>query len=219
MHSSFERVNEQGQHAVLTGTHGFDVLPSEGGRWGPSALLLPGGDLAHGLGELTSEVLGLLGGTHWPSGSNGRAHLTVRALEPHTRVVAAERVDRYRGAAARTVDRVGTIELEFSGVALSPSTVLACATSPDFSGDEARTVLAEELGSDGWLEDAVFRTGRDPIWYCSLVHFAEPIAEPKALVQWAAEHRGAELGRHRFSSIAVCNWRYDGLGMQPVQLG
>ena len=219
MHASFERLDQQGHQAVLTGTHGREVVPRAGGRWGPSALLLPAGDLAHLLGELTSEVLGLLGGRHWPSGCDGRAHLTVRALEPHTSAVDAERVDRYRGAAARTVARVGTIELEFSGVALSPATVLACATSPDGSGDEARSVLAQELGSDGWLEDAVFRTGRDPIWYCSLVHFAEPIAEPEGLVQWVAARRGVDLGRHRFSSIAVCNWRYDGIGMRPVPLG
>lgn len=218
MHPSFERLHDQGQRAVLTGSHAIETVPQEGGRWGPSALLLPGGELRALLGELTTELLHVAGRTHWPSGRDGRAHLTVRALEPNTSAVAAERVERYRGAVARTIEQVGAIELEFAGVALSPTTVLACATSPDRSGDEARAVLARELGADGWLEEAVFRNGRDHIWYCSLIHFAQPISEPESLVRWVAAHQRVELGRHQFSSIALCNWSYDGDGMQPIPM-
>ena len=219
MHPGFERLNAAGEHAVRTGSHAVEVVPREGGRWGASAVLLPRGDLAHLLDELTSDSLQVVGGRHWPSGRDGRAHLTVRALEPRTATVDGERVGRYRRAIAKALARVPTIELEFVGVALSPATVLACATSPDGSGDAARAVLAEELGADGWLEDAVFSNGRDPIWYCSLIHFAAPIAEPEALVAWAAGLREAALGRHRFSTIAVCSWEYDGLAMRPTPLG
>jgi hypothetical protein len=61
----------------------------------------------------------------------------------------------------------------------------------------------------------VFANGRDPIWYCSLVHFVEPISAARELVEWVDAHGDVALGGQEFHSVALCTWRYDGRAMAP----
>jgi hypothetical protein len=210
-----DAVLAEGRTAVLSGTHGLERAPSETGRWGPSLVLLPHGTVAEGLAALTARVVEIIGDGHWTSGGLGRAHVTVRALEPHTDSVSSERVARYVSALQRTLDRVGPIGLSFTGIGCSTSGVMACATPHDSRADDLRRLLGEQLGTDGWLEDAVFANGRDPIWYCSLVHFAEPVSVPRDLVEWLDANRDLEVGSHRFDSVSLCMWTFDDQGMAP----
>ena len=81
---AFERIHAAGRRAVLDGTHATEVPPTRSGRWGPSVVLRPSGGLAQVMDALTGELVALAGTGHWRSGITGRAHLTVRSLEPFT---------------------------------------------------------------------------------------------------------------------------------------
>ncbi|HEX7165929.1 MAG TPA: hypothetical protein VF230_03005 [Acidimicrobiales bacterium] len=214
----FARVAGKGRAAVLTGSHRVEAPPAEGGRWGPSVVFLVGDAAADALDGVTRETLAACGqGTHWPSGSDGYAHVTVRALEPYPRaVVAAERVDRYAAALTRAMQNLGEVVLAFDGMVVSPAGVLATATSRDGVADELRSRLAAELGPDGWLENDHVR--RDPIWYCTLVHFAGPLADARRLVDWVDARRRLRVADATFGSASVCRWDFDGVAMAPTPL-
>lgn len=212
----FERMLAAGRSAVLSGGHETEGEPALSGRWGPSAALLPSGALAASLGRVTDEVVRILGPGHWPSGGPGRAHITVRALEPHTESVPQDRVARYLAAMTRAFQALGPVRLEFTGVGLSPGGVMACATSVDGAADQLRHRLETELGEDGWLERVAFERGRDPIWYSTLVHFTGPISNARTLVNWVDQRRDLPLGIETFDSMALCAWAFDGHAMAPV---
>ena len=110
---------------------------------------------------------------------------------------------------------VGPVGLRFTGVDLSPGGVIACAVSVDGAADRLRHRLDEELGDDGWLEHAVFEGGRDPIWYCTLVHFAGSISEPRDVVNWVDQRAATDLPADTFDSMALCTWSYVGGAMTP----
>lgn len=212
---ALERTLAAGRSAVLSGGHGTEGEPAVSGRWGPSAVLLPSGALATSLGEVTDEVVEILGDGHWPSGGPGRAHVTVRALEPYAESVPRDRVARYLSAMTRALQEVGPVRLEFTGVGLSPSGVMACAASVDGAADQLRDRLEVHLGDDGWLEQAAFERGRDPIWYFTLIHFAGPISDAGAIVSWVDQRSGLTLGVETFDSMALCSWSFDGCAMAP----
>ena len=193
----------------------LEGAPAETGRWGPSVVFLPNGPVAAALGRLTLEVVEILGEGHWPSGGLGRAHITVRALEPYIESIPQDRAARYVAAMTRALRDIGSARLEVVGVGLSPRGVMACAVSVDGAADRLRHRLNEELGDDGWLERTVFEHGRDPIWYCTLVHFAEPILDPGRLVTWVDQRISWGFGPAIFDSVALCTWFFDGEAMVP----
>jgi hypothetical protein len=213
--SAMESVLAAGRSAVLRGDHSIEGAPVETGRWGPSVVLLPSGALASALDSLTGELQEVLGEGHWPSGGRGRAHITVRALERYTPSVPPDRSARYLLAMARALQDVGPVTLGFDGVGLSPGSVVAWATTSDGRADRLRERLEEELGDDAWLERAAFENGRDPIWYCSLMHFARPITEPGELVRWIDHRSATALGAETFDTLSLCNWTFDGSAMVP----
>ncbi len=92
---------------------------------------------------------------------------------------------------------------------------MACPTSPDGTGDELRDRLGIELGADGWLEDAHFQDGRDPIWYSSILHFAGPLESPETVVDWVETRRDFPIGVETFTSLALCQFAFDGSAMCP----
>jgi hypothetical protein len=214
-----EQIAAAGRVAVLGGTHAVEEWPSRAGRWGPSLVLLPSGPLRARLDDLTAEAMAVLGGGHWPSGGEGRAHVTVRALEPHDiRPLPPDRVARYAAAAERALAAVGPVTLDVAGTVVTTGGVVATAVSPDRSADELRLRLGQELGPDGWLEDGVFPSGRDPFWYVTLVHFAGPVAEPHALLDWIESQRARSLGRATFDAVHLCAWHFDGTAVAPMLL-
>jgi hypothetical protein len=214
-----DEVAAAGRQAVLHGTHGVEGPPEETGRWGPSLILLPSGEVATRLDELTADVAAVLGDRHWPSGAAGRAHFTVRALEHHDpRPIPADRITRYTQAADRAVAAVGPVTLDVRGVVLTRGGVVATATSPDGSGGHLRRCLADELGRDGWLEDLAFPNGRDPFWYSTLLHFASTMDDADALVAWVDARRHLRIGTAVIDALTLCAWRFDGVAMKPLVL-
>lgn len=204
-----------GEQAVWDGTHAVEGDPGSTGRWGASVVLLPGGKLADRLDELAWAAGTAAGGGHWHSGGLGRAHVTVRALEPCAEVVDPDRLVRYRAALQRALHRVGSLAFEFSGLGTSVGGVMVSARPTGSGPDELRSRLGSELGADGWLENAHFGSGRDPIWYCSILHFASPVTDPERLLAWTRRNADAGLGTHAFDSVNVCTWAHDGRGMAP----
>lgn len=210
---TFDEVFAAGRASVRSGSHGVEGDPRVTGRWGPSVVLLPQGDVARRVSDLASAVADVLGGTHWLSGGVGRAHLTVRALEHYAESVDAERLARYRVAVHRALRSVGPLSFEFRGVGISGGSLMVCAFPVNSSADALRQRLAVELGRDGWLEDSVFENGRDPIWYCSILHYAEPLTNVENMIDWVDAHADVQIGVHTFESVEICGWAYDGAGM------
>ncbi len=211
----FEQLFTAGVASVRTGSHGIEDSPQATGRWGPSMVLIPAADLARRLDDLTTAAAEAAGETHWLSGRLGRAHITVRALEPYALSVPPERVSRYRSALRRALHEVGPLQFEFGGLGVSTGSVVIRAEPVEQGAQALRERLGTELGEDGWLEDHVYENGRDPIWYCSILHYASPIADPAKLLAWVDESAGTSLGVHTFESVEICLWAQDGNGMSP----
>lgn len=217
--ATFRRIVEAGVAAVRSGTHGTEGDPRRTGRWGPSLVLLPDTDLARGLADLTASVARILGGSHWLSGMEDRSHVTVRALEPYTDSVPPDRLSRYLAAAERTIEASGPLTLSFDGVGISPGSVMVRARPLTDAAEDLRAKLGTELGDDAWFEDAVFERGRDPVWYCSILHYAEPVTRVDDLLAWVESQHDVSLGSHTFDALHLCCWSHDGSGMVPRVAG
>jgi hypothetical protein len=171
------------------------------------------------LAALAADAAANAGAHHWRSGDLGRAHLTVRALEPYIAEIPEDRRERYLSAAQRAATGLGPVRFVLEGVTLSAGTVMARARPLDGRADDLRQRLDDELGDDGWLERHVFSSGRDPIWYCSVLHFAGPIADPRGLVDWAAAQSDVSVGVASFTALDLCTWVFDGTAMEPRVVG
>src|SRR4051794_15783330 len=81
-HATFDQLFAEGAEAVLSGAHGIEVTPPDGGRrWGVSVLLRPEAEAALALAALAGEAAAMAGDGHWLTGAAHSSHLTVRALE------------------------------------------------------------------------------------------------------------------------------------------
>ena len=178
--------------------------PAVSGRWGPSVVLLPAGDVASSLDDLTRSALAAAGPGHWATGSAGAAHATVRALQRWGGEVTPSQVVALERAAE------GTVTLALRGIKRTDTAVLLLAAPADDAADRLRARYAEELGADGWLEDEVLpppgRTG----WYLTLVHFDAPVSS--SLDDWVAAHAEVDLGAVTIDAVHACRWQFD-----PVQ--
>jgi hypothetical protein len=209
---TFRRIFAAGLASVRAGSHRIARDPRGSRRWGPSIVLLPGDDLASPLAGLTSTAAEMLGGSHWLSGAVGRSHLTVRALEYYVEWVDPDRLWRYRTACERALDGVGPLHFEVGGIGISSGSVMVRAQPTTSAAEELRSRLGTELGQDGWLEGAF---ERDPIWYCSILHFAEPVTNVDQLVAWVDAQHDVSLGVHTFDALHICCWKHDSHGMVP----
>lgn len=201
----FESIFAAGLAAVRSGSHGIESDPRTTGRWGPSIVLRPDGVIADRLSELTSTAGGILDGEHWRSGALGRAHLTVRTLAPYTESIEADRLERYQAALHSAVRKVGPLRFDFGGLGVSSGSLMVCANPQTSAPATLRALLGAELGPDG----------RDPIWYCSLLHFVSTLKNTDGFIDWVADHADKALGTYTFRVVDVCWWRYDGEGMAP----
>lgn len=209
---------DAGCEAVRAGRHGIEISPAEGGRWGPSVVFRPSGDLAQRLEQLTRAAAGVAGGDHWLSGLCGYAHITVRALEPFSAdAPPPDRLGRYVHALRRSTCGE-TARFAFEAPLISPSRLMIRCRPTTTSADGLRRRYGEELGRDGWLEDIVFPAGRDPIWYCSLLHFGSRVLHPERLITWVLDRKDLATGEVAFDTMELCRWDDDGLAMAPTPL-
>jgi hypothetical protein len=210
----FDRLYEGGRYALRSGGHYRDTPPVEGGRWGPSVVFLPPPETMDRLAEVTAEAMSVAGPGHWPTGAAHAVHITVRAMQAHRgeppdgdpflgRCAAAMR------RAARSVDQVA---FRFRGLTLTPSGVMACAYPVEGAADIFAARLRDELGDDGWFEENFHRD----IWYATLVHFADGIVDPPALIDWVDARRDVDLGPAVVGEVELLWFRYD--GRQPVRV-
>ena len=210
--STRDRIAAAGRAAIAAGSHRVDAPPSPGGRWGLSAVLLLKGPVADELTALTDEAASIAGAHHWRSGADGRAHVTVRALEHYGGDADHEPYLDALGLAA-----AGPITLHFDALSVSDATVVAWGTDVDGRADDLRRRYADALGGRGWLEHAHLPGGRDPVWYCSVLHFTGPIMRPPELLDWV--DRVAVTTTATFATVDLCQWSFDGAGMRPVVVG
>jgi hypothetical protein len=214
---TFESLHRSGRSAVLAGKHRCEDVPWVSGRWGRSVVSILDGDAAASLDALTAEMAEMAGPGHWCSGLEGRAHVTIRALEPYSeQPVDPDRVARSWSAFERVFVR--PLQLSLDGLIVAPAGVMLRCTDLDGGGDSLRRAYGRALGPDGWFEDAVFGGGRDPIWYCTLVHFAGPISDPADLVGWVEDRTDHPLGRVELDTFSLCRWTLDAHGMAPTRL-
>lgn len=211
----FERIFAAGTEAARSGSLRIEGDPHTTGRWGPSIILRPRGAMRQRLGELTRTAVGITGDDHWQSGADGRAHLTVRALEPYTESIDPKRLDRYKTALHTALGTIGSFRFEFRYLGLSPGSLMVGAIPQDSFAQNLRDRLGPALGSDGWLEDKYYENGRDPIWYCSLLHYIRPVTQVDALLDWIAGHADTTWGDCEITSVDLCTWHFDGDGMAP----
>lgn len=206
--AAFDRLFARGREAVLAGRHHRDTPPVEGGRWGVSVVFQPDPASTARLAAVTAEALSVAGDGHWPTGAPEAVHVTVRGLQAHRAAVPENDpfVARCAAAMARAARRSRAVRLRLAGLTLTPSGVMACGHPVDAAADEFAARLGEELRGDAGFE-ADFR--RD-IWYATLVHFAGPIADPAALVDWVAARRDLDLGETLIEEAALLRFRYNG---------
>jgi hypothetical protein len=204
----FDELFELGREAVLSGTHDCDKQPVDGGRWGVAVILRPDASLTQHLAALTDDILRLAGIHHWPTGSPNVVHFTVRALEWFRSDVPEgdPSVGRYLAALERAAKRARPVGLAVNGLTLTPSCVMACAATVDDSATDFAQALADELGADGWLERDFQRT----IWYSTLVHFAGPIDDPRALVDWVGRRREMPVTEASFTTAQLVRYSFNG---------
>jgi hypothetical protein len=210
----FDRLHQRGCAAVLAGTHYRDTPPVEGGRWGPTVVFGPDRGSVERLAAVTDEAIAVAGPGHWPTGAPHAVHITVRAIQAHRVDIPAGDLVMSRAAAAMARAALGSAPPRFrlSGLAMTPSGVMACAYPHGDAADRFAQRLRDELGDDAWFEDNFHRD----IWYATLVHFTEEVPDPAALVAWVGERRDLDLGVAVVDEAELIRSRYD--GRQPVRV-
>ena len=218
--ATFDRLFAEGAEAVLSGEHGIELPPEQGGRrYGVSAVLRPDPAAAAAIEVVAREAAAVAGPGHWLTGAAHSSHLTMRAREwPRAeRVVDGDPcVERYAAALRTAMTGIGPLEFTVVGLTLTRLSVMACALPAGDGPDLLSAAYTEALGPDAWLEnDLGFHRS---IWYLNLLHFAAPIRQPRALVDWVAERRTGTPITVRVPEIQIAAWRFTGAGMTPVRL-
>lgn len=203
----FDELIEAAAPQVLAGAHRRDVPPEEGGRWPVSVLVRPAEPVRDVLESLMRAALGQAGPGHFLTGRADSVHLTVRALEPYREAaredepVAADWV----GALARTAAATAPFALTLTGVTLSTSGVMAQLETRDEQPWQLMDRLRDELGPLAWYEDQWMRR---TIWYASLLHFADDIADPAGLIAWVRSHRQIAPVEVAVDALSLARFRY-----------
>lgn len=204
----FDELFELGRDAVLSRMHECDKPPVDGGRWGMAVILKPDATLTDQLAEITNDAMRVAGRHHWPTGSPSAVHFTVRSLESFRADVpdGDPSVERYTEALLSAAKRAKPVALTVRGLTLTPSCVMVCAEPVDESAADFAQALGEELGPDGWFEADFNRS----IWYSTLVHFAGPIDDPRALVEWVEQRCETPVVHAIFDTAQIVRYVFNG---------
>ncbi|MEY9933238.1 hypothetical protein ABH926_007891 [Catenulispora sp. GP43] len=217
LRATFDQLFADGEAALTAGSHGIQVAPpGDGRRWGVSALLRPDPEAAASLEALAREAAAVAGDGHWLTGAAGNSHLTMRALEwPRADIRDDDPcVARYADALRTAAAGVRPLTFAVTGLTLTPLSVMACAVPADGAADRLSAAYAAALGPDAWFE----KEFRRDFWYLNILHFAAPVADPRALIDWVAERRAAASMRLRVTEVEIATWRFTGSGMTPQRL-
>lgn len=215
--ATFDQLFAEGAAALTDGSHGTQVVPSEGDRrWGVSAVLRPDLGAAASVAALAREAAAVAGDGHWLTGAVGNSHLTMRALEYPRKDIRDDDpcIARYAAALRTAVAGVRPLTFEVTGLTLTPLSVMACAQPTDEAADRLSADYTAALGSDAWLESKFVRS----IWYLNVLHFARPVADPRALIEWVAERREVDPIPLCVTEVEIATWRFTGTGMAPLCL-
>ncbi|MGZ4609441.1 MAG: hypothetical protein ACXV2H_04190 [Actinomycetes bacterium] len=212
-----ETIHERGRAALLAGETQYDVPPGpHSPRWGISAILRPDPAAESQLADLATEASALAGPHQWQTGSAGASHLTLSAFEPYREGVQDD--DPVLLTYARALDRVaagsGPLGWRLGGVALADRGVLVLATPLDDRPDAFRAAVLAELGAHGRGDHAYRRS----VWWATALHFAGPVARPRALLDWAEARREQDLGTFTASAVELVRYehRLDIVGARTV---
>ncbi|MFG2075416.1 hypothetical protein [Nonomuraea maritima] len=203
----------RGRDALLEGKAVHESPPVEGGtRWGASAVLRPTGPVLEGLTALAASVGETADPGHWVHGPE-TLHFTLRSLERHRRVVPSD--DPYRLAYAASLDEAVAgsppIRIELRGVSPHTGGVLAFGHPVDDSLVSLQKRFAQSLDRRGvgafesWVRDR---------WYVSLMHFAAPVTDPKAIVAWCDEHADVRMGLAEIKAAEIVQPVHTGVGIR-----
>jgi hypothetical protein len=213
-----DEFHARGRKAVLAGQEIYDRPPGVGSpRWGVSVILRPDRLAAERLAALTEELSVLAGRAHWPTGRLGSGHLTVRGLEAYRDPVPDDDplLGRYATAVRQAARGLPPVAFAMTGLVLVPGGVLVVAAPADAAPNQLRAALSRELGADGDFEDDSYRQG---LWWSTLLHFAEPLTDGPALVDWVEARRSLDLGTFHAQSVDLVRYEYDGTCTTPVVL-
>lgn len=216
-HRRFDRLFTIGQQALLNGTYLRECPPTEGSpRWGIAAALRPDPAAAQAIEQTAATAAAIIGDHHWLAGAITRSHLTLRAgLEPYRSTVppADPLLTRYAAALRTATAGSGPIRFTVTGLTLTPTSVMACATPADTAADDLARAFSAALSTQGC--DA----GRTPdIWYLNLAYYTGPVRSPHALVNWVQAGRQTKITSILVSSIQLVHWHHTPTGMTPTVL-
>jgi hypothetical protein len=179
-------------------------------------VLRPDLEAAACLASITSQVSHVAGERHWPTGRLGSAHLTVRVLEPYRDPVPLDDplVVGYAEAARRIGEQSRSPRFAMTGLLVAPGGVLVAVEPCNEPAAELRGLVAAALGGNGHYEDDSYR---GDVWWSTLLHFTEPLADGAALVAWV-DRRALALGPFQARSLDLVRYEYDGGVTAPVVL-
>jgi hypothetical protein len=210
-------IHQRGRSAVLAGHERLDVPPGPGStRWGLSLDVRLDPAAEQHLDALATEASTHAGPGQWLTGARGSSHLTVTYLERTWREVGADDEDVRRYAALMAALAAGTPPLRWrvTGLALADRGVLAMAEPVDAAPGTFRAAVLERLGGLG-AEEAGYRGST---WWATLVHFAAPLADRAALVDWVDARLSLPPVLVTAERVEVVRYAYDGVRTAPVAL-
>ena len=217
MSSGPDGIHQRGRAAVLAGRELLDVPPGPGStRWGLSLDVRLDPAAEQHLDALATGASAPAGPGQWLTGARGSSHLTVTYLERAWREVDPGDEDVRRYAALATALAAGTPPLRWriTGLSLADRGVLAIAEPVDAGPGRFRAAVLEHLGGLG-AEEAGYRGST---WWATLVHFAAPVADRAALVDWVDARLSLPPVLATAGRVEVVRYAYDGVRTAPVAL-
>ncbi len=115
---------------------------------------------------------------------------------------------------AALADGTPALRWRITGLALADRGVLAMAEPVDAAPGAFRAAVLERLGGLG-AEEAGYRGST---WWATLLHFAAPVADRAALVDWVDARLSLPPVLVTAERVEVVRYAYDGVRTAPVAL-